>query len=369
MSARRRQFENHATGGRSSRGDNGFSLIELVVAMAVIAVLVAIAVPAITKSRQAARRTQCMNNMRQIAAGLLEVANDRNRFPACGNFGLRGNHHSWVVDLLPWIDQRNISDRWDKNRPISDPVNAPLAQTHIPVLTCPMDISVQTRPGETHGDLSYVVNGGIGFTVLYPGGMHDCPVDPSRHRLDLNQNGVLCPQPPDLDDDGEPSDRELFFRMGLFFNETWDLDVTNRHHSPATVIDGMSQTMLLSENVRTGYNPDRPETGWASPNPYLTSFYIGNPCLDGSCTAGVVDYSRSNAGVARINAGLTSEEGSSPYPSSFHAGGVHVAFCDGRVVFLSEEVDGGVYAALASPQGVRLNGTPLAQSIVSDSSF
>jgi prepilin-type processing-associated H-X9-DG protein len=72
-----------------------------------------------------------------------------------------------------------------------------------------------------------------------------------------------------------------------------------------------------------------------------------------------------NAGVNRINGGRASPEGRSPTPNSFHDGGVHMAYADGHVIFLSESIDGAVYAALASPQGLLLDGTPLRQGIVS----
>jgi len=347
------------------------SLLELIVVMGIIGLLVSLSLPAVTRSRQAARRLQCQNNLRQIGLALLQTTDVAGRFPACGNFGHDGNHHSWVVDVLPWLDQSTIASQWDKDKPIDDPVNAPLAALFVPILTCPSDISVtmSTSKKTARGDLSYVVNGGVGFTVERSPGQHDCPIDPKGRTLDLNGNGVLCPQPPDLETDGSPSDRDQFFRMGLFFNETWKWEVTVRHHRPATIVDGMSQTFLISENVRTGHDPKNPEATWASPNPYLTSFYIGDPCPDGKCLPGTVDYQRCNAGESAINRGLDQPEGSAPYPSSFHEGGVNMTFCDGRVVPLSQNIDGGVYAALASPAGSLLTETPLQQTVNVDLNF
>jgi prepilin-type N-terminal cleavage/methylation domain-containing protein/prepilin-type processing-associated H-X9-DG protein len=341
---------------------SAFTIIELLVAIAVIGILVALLLPAVQQVRAAARRTQCSNNLRNIDFAMLNVADSMGRFPACGNFGRTGNHHSWVIDVLPWLEQTAISDHWEKDRPIDDPVNAPLSENHIPILTCPDDISVGGG-----GDLSYVVNGGIGFTAFV--GVHDCPIDPDGNRLDLNGNGLTCS--PDPTADGDPSDRKLFFRMGLFFNETWKWDVTVRHHRFATVTDGLSQTIVLSENVRTGFDPSAPgpAKSWASNAPYMTSFYIGDPCPHGNCLVGAVDYRRCNAGRYAINSGLAEPEGSSPIPNSFHAGGVHMAFGDGHVRFVSERLDGRVYAALASPQGRMLQGSPLEQTLVSGDSY
>ncbi|HAH45517.1 MAG TPA: hypothetical protein DCM07_11810, partial [Planctomycetaceae bacterium] len=68
-----------------------------------------------------------------------------------------------------------------------------------------------------------------------------------------------------------------------------------------------------------------------------------------------------NSGSSAINAGIAKPEGSAPYPNSLHKGGVNVGYCDGHIQFLSENIDGKVYAALASPQGAALSGTSLEQ--------
>lgn len=130
-------------------------------------------------------------------------------------------------------------------------------------------------------------------------------------------------------------------------------------------MDGTSQTFLVTENVRIGFDPADDRATFADPDPYRSAFYVGNPCRNGNCSSGNVDYSLCNAGEDKINSGLWSEEGRSPVPNSFHPGGVNMAYADGHVTFLSESVDGAVYAALASPQGMLLEGTPLAQVIVS----
>lgn len=341
-----------------------FSLIELLVVMAIIAILLAITLPAVTQARTAARRTQCLNNLRNITFALTNFEQTQRRLPASGNFfdanGRIAPHHSWAVSILPWVDQQPLFDQWDLDKPITDPANRPLAQTHVPVYLCPTDLS-RSRKGL--GDLSYTVNGGIGFTIRTASGVEDCPVDSSKTVLDLNGNGVGCPA--NQASDGQPSDKRIFKQMGLFFLENWNSGITQRHHSLADAKDGLSQTFLASENVRVGYDPNSPRAGFASPDPYRCAFYIGNPCPTGSCTAGAVNYLLSNSGANRINSGLRKPEGMSPVPNSFHGGGVHMAFADGHVVFLSESIDGAAYAAMASPQGMLLNGTPLQQVLVS----
>ncbi|QDV20510.1 hypothetical protein Pan153_51850 [Gimesia panareensis] len=347
-------------GAKPYRVRRGYTIIELLVVTAVISLLVALLLPAVQSARGSARRLQCLNNMRNVSLGLLQATDTANRFPACGYYGdgtpgTVGSFRSWVVDILPYIDQANIYNQWDFDEHYLKMTNGPLGDTPVPVLVCPDDFT--EVPGQ--GNLTYVVNSGVGFSALI-GGVHDCPISPRSGKLDLNGNGITCNS--STEGDGTPSDRELFFQMGLFFNETWKGEIrAKRHHTMAGLTDGASNTLLISENIRTGYNPQDPLSNWASPNPYLTSFYIGTPCRGGRCDEANVDYNLANSGSSAINAGIKNPEGSSPYPNSLHKGGVNAGFCDGHIQFLSEKIDGKVYAALASPQGQALEGTPLAQ--------
>jgi prepilin-type processing-associated H-X9-DG protein len=329
--------------------------------MAIISLMLSLALPAIGRSRAAARKVECANNLRNIALAMTQYVDLYERFPASGNYWPSGpkstnHHHSWAVSILPWIGQKDLYSRWDINRPITDPINEPLTHTYVPILVCPVDISRSREKDQ--GDLSYVVNGGVGFTIGPRFGYEDCPVAPAAGPLDLNGDGSACTGAP-----GDAEDYAYFKKMGLFFLENWKTGV-DRHHRLADVTDGLTQTFMVSENVRAGYDPDTPETGFANPHPWRCSFYIGNPCRGGSCSPGNVDYSLSNAGDAQINSGRWRAEGRSAVPNSFHDGGVNMAYADGRVRFLSESVDGAIYAALASPQGMGLSG-PLQQPIVS----
>ena len=339
----------------------GYTLIELLVTMTIIGILLGLSLPAISRSQATAKKMQCANNLRNIALAMTQFDELQGRLPASGNFShdaqLRGRlHHSWAVSILPWIGQESLFAKWDTEKPITDPINEPLTHTHIPIYVCPVDLSRSRERDQ--GDLSYVVNGGVGYTVRYTNGVRDCPVDLSWRPLDLNGDGTACTGGPTDDED-----KAAFDRMGLFFLETWNTDITKRHHELADISDGLSQTFLVSENVRAGYDPQNPRGSFANSNPPRCAFYIGNPCPTGSCAAGTVDYSLCNAGRAKINSGRWQPEGSSPVPNSFHAGGVNMAYADGHVRFLSETVDGAVYAALASPQGARL-GDPLTQAPV-----
>jgi len=350
-------------------GRVGFTLVELLVVITIIGMLVGLLLPAVMSARGAARRTQCSNNLRNIGLAMLSDTEVQRRFPASGNFSLAGPelYHSWVVNLLPWLERRDIADRWEMDLPSYDPVNQSLGSLTLPILICPDDDTAM----QGGGNLSYVVNGGFGWTRPWdcPSSFHATSVPPIQP-IDLNGDGIACPA--NLQAGGAPSDKKLYFETGLFFLENWPRGTgPERHHSPDSVRDGLSNTLMLSENVRVGFDPYSSKGGWASPWPLHNSFFLsGYVCENLTCSPGSVDYSRANnQGQApyrfeAINSSLDQAEGEAPWPSSYHPGGVHVVFADGHVNFLSENVEGGVYASLMSPRGSSIKG-PLAQPILS----
>jgi prepilin-type processing-associated H-X9-DG protein len=336
--------------------------------IAIIGMLMSLLLPAVMSGREAARRTECMNNLHNVGLAMLSEAGAKNRFPASGNFSIDGSkwYHSWVVSLLAWLERADIATGWNWDLTYDDPANARFTQISIPVLVCPDDFTVVPH----QGNLSYVVNAGFGFTTGTP--TLDCPssfhvmTSPVIAPIDLDGNGITCPVtgPPEI------GDKKLLFQTGLFFGENWPQGIgTVRHHTLDTIFDGTSNTIMLSENLRAGYDPAKPATSWANPWPLNNSFFISSyVCENRCCAAGKVDYQRANAGWEAINSSCEQAEGEAPWPSSLHPGGVNVAFVDGRIQFLSDQVEGAVYGALISPQGMSIRG-PLAQVKLSDGDY
>ncbi len=373
------------SGGKGTRGTRpssarhdrgGFTLVELLVVITIIAMLIALLLPAVMSARGAARAIRCKNNQRNVGLALLSDTEAKRRFPASGYWSTAGKpHHSWVVTVLPWLEHRDIAERWDPDLRCDDPANKALSSVTLPILVCPDDDTAV--PGE--GNLSYVVNSGFGWTIPSPSGGKSCPGlmhvfdSVPGVPIDLNGNGITCPFNPA--DDGTPSDIQMFLRTGLFFLENWPLGSGDvRHHSPASVLDGLSNTLMLSENVRAGWDPIKKWT-WAFPSSRRNSFCLsGYVCENFCCSAGNVDYRRANERVEEpyrmesINSPLDQAEGEAMWPSSYHPGGVHVVFADGRVTFLSEDIEGIVYASLVSPRGSLIQG-PLAQPVLSPDQY
>ncbi len=346
----------------------GFTLFELLVSITIIVLLLSLIAPAIQNAREVARRLQCANRLRNVGVAISGWSDSRRRFPAAASMSIGGDkehpapNHNWVVEILPFLDRQDLGDRWDKNEPAFSAGNEGLASSYLSVLVCPSDFTVRKK-----GDLSFAVNGGIGESVYYTG-IHDFPVDPFYHALDLNGNGVLSPATGI--GDGKPSDRELLKSMGMFFTENYGFSDsegyqgTVRHHTPATIYDGMSNTLMVTENVRTGFDPYEPSANWATTDTRRSRVYFSYRVCGGNvCSPVNVDYSKANSGDHAINAALSQPEGEAPWPSSGHSGGINAVFADGHLTFMDEGIDGLVYASLFSPDGRKLIGLPLDQGV------
>jgi type II secretory pathway pseudopilin PulG len=128
-------------------------LVELLVVIAIIGILVALLLPAIQAAREAARRTQCVNNMKQIGLALHNYHDTYQRFPPSGI--LYGDaavphalpyHHTWLVMILPFVEQGTLYDQVIKESPIW---GQPIVSTVVPNLLCPsateLNVSSDTR--------------------------------------------------------------------------------------------------------------------------------------------------------------------------------------------------------------------------------
>jgi prepilin-type processing-associated H-X9-DG protein len=382
----------------------GSTLIELMVILLIIGLLVAFLLPAVQSAREAGRRTQCANNMRNIGLALVNFSTSKNHFPRAGTFyddpvvhegdplkssiyqaianpGANPDEadlwlHSWVIDALPYFDCGKCYNAWDKwnsylsterSIPRSPEVsNARMAKVPIGVLRCPDDYTVQ--PGQ--GNLSYVVNGGFAR-------WHAVPVGWSGSQIDgkATNGAILQWTPPGAT---WQDNQAICKKLGVMFlgtqtgDQPWDITTT-----AADITDGLANTLLVAENTLAGYSKGTRysggwETNWACPLPNFTMFLGSDdvcrtPRSAGDCLGGQLapdGKGASGKGWLRANHRGTFEninfgqrltiEGSFPFANSAHTGGANFVFCDGAVRFLSSTIDGTVYAELITPAGMRL---------------
>ena len=128
---------------RAASKPRGFTLVELLVVIAIIGILVALLLPAIQAAREAARRNQCLNNLRQIGLGVLNFEQANGRLPAGSTTEtpkLDGPYYStWTVDILPQLEQQAVYDLWHPEAGFSRSINRALRETFLQVYLCPSD--------------------------------------------------------------------------------------------------------------------------------------------------------------------------------------------------------------------------------------
>jgi prepilin-type N-terminal cleavage/methylation domain-containing protein len=333
---------------RSQHGrPRAFTLVELLVVIAIIGVLVALLLPAIQAAREAARRTSCSNNLRNLALGVLNFHDAKRRYPnpvhvtrnAAGavtvpNVGttdarLYGN---WAIDILPFIEQQALFNRFTINgtTTLLHASNAAAIATPIDVFLCPSDNGRSQPFTGTSGNVSWARgNYGLNGMQFFPDPqflqwMRGDTTPPSGNnfldRLDFNV-GIAAVEGADRSDknltDGTTNTILLAeMRVGL--------SQRDRRGVWAMGMCGSNFFCRHASNLVNGVNDCSPGGDDVHGTADIQSD-VGEPTLRSECMMPDRSWSVSGQSIVR----------------SVHQGGVFAALADGSTRFISDFIDGG----------------------------
>jgi prepilin-type N-terminal cleavage/methylation domain-containing protein len=145
----------------------GFTLTELLVVLAIMALLMGLLLPAVQKAREAAARTSCTNNLKQITLAVHHYQMTGGQIPARY---IGDNGPSWLVLMLPYVEQDNLFRRWDLRRPYYDQDEV-ARLTPVSVFFCPSRRTSQTALASVSGDQLW--RGGDDYGPQVPGALSD----------------------------------------------------------------------------------------------------------------------------------------------------------------------------------------------------
>ena len=131
-----------AFGTEGCQRPGGFTILELLVSMGIISILAALVLPAVNSAREAARKVQCVNQLKQIGLALHCYHDQHSALPP--GWQWETHHQSaygWSVPLLSFLDQSAVYRQTHRDRHLNDPSNAESRQTTLPLFLCPSDIS------------------------------------------------------------------------------------------------------------------------------------------------------------------------------------------------------------------------------------
>lgn len=322
---------------RKNKQNRGFTLIELLVVIAIIAILIALLLPAVQQAREAARRSTCKNNMKQIALAMHNYHETHGIFPpgaiattttstaydVWGDAGstteaaLHGT--SWVVQILPFVDQAAVYNNWNFNTNVIG--NRATAETNLPVFYCPtrrskvrkIDDRIMLGENPRAGTpTNRFTKGGCDYGVCMGGG--NGWADGNIIHLTHRTTSLI----------GSFGGGSTGF-LGMFS--------VNSDTSIRDVDDGTSNTIMTGELLKLHGSsaPQASQDAWAAGG-VATMFDTG---ISGGTSGGFNNNFYQSAG-------------------SDHVGGAHFGFGDGSVRFLSENMSSQVYKELGTADGKEL---------------
>ncbi len=304
----------------------GFTLVELLVVIAIIGILVGLLLPAVQAAREAARRMQCSNNIKQLALSMHNYESTHKSFPpgsvspnlggtypptAPGSNQAKTAGYSWSMMIMPYIEQSALYNSLAGSQPllglaVADPVLLKLLQTPLPTFRCPSDTGgpLNILPSESHFIFGlevpgnpWFINGNIaGPKVALATSNY---VAMHNHRNHQYSNGALL-------------------YTGAFG--------PNKSMKMGTISDGTSNTICVGERAYQVGNVTMGAAVWAG-----CAAAAHDDCIDDAWASGRAPINPTQA--------IYNKYAKQQALSSNHTGGVTVGLFDGSVHFLSQNVD------------------------------
>ena len=326
------------------RGDWGFTLVELLVVIAIIGILVALLLPAVQAAREAARRNQCANNLKQIGLGLLNYESTYKHLPSAGE---GTNHatkstifelHPWSTVLLPFEEQSSVYATMNLSFSYRDtrwPGNQQAAKQQVPIYLCPSNPFTSQKDPQGFGLLDYYApcyvdvdpNTGLRNPAQYRAdGALAIPAAPISSIIDGTSNTIAV-----LEDTGRTHATVGFGTASKYIDPTCQAGFGDPADCNGTWKEGT--TTGGYRTVHRWADPDAAGSGVSGPpnntaaNPRREYINNNRNPLGGPPGAPPVGCPWSYN-----NCGLNDE------PFSFHPGGMNVVVCDGSVRFIADTI-------------------------------
>jgi prepilin-type N-terminal cleavage/methylation domain-containing protein len=320
------------------RRKDGFTLVELLVVIAIIAMLVTLLLPAVQSAREAARRAQCQNNLKNHALGVLNFESATGHMPqsvtqgpCCGT----PSHESWTIVVLPFMEEQGVFDLYDFTKTNEDPVNERVRLTQLAVHICPSDegTDIPDRPESGPGSgLLYARGTYRGNSGRSPGNGIWWDALQAVDQVPKGWKGPLTTTCAPVLSGGEPT----AWCEGLASAGVVD-PVKLRH-----ITDGTSKTLLIGEQTSkvTDESSARRRTFWA----YTYTSYNKSEIVPETFSM-FSDYAKC------VQVGYDSNICKRAFGSAHVGGAIQFAYADGSVHSISRNADMQILAGMASISG------------------
>lgn len=353
-----------------ARRAHGFTLIELLVVVSIVAVLIALLLPAVQQAREAARRTQCKNNLKQIGLSLHNYESTHSVLPAYYSFGA-ANSGSFSVQaqLLPYMDQASLHSLIDfAIRPQIgccpgdvNPLLIQVAKTRLSVFRCPSDpgpdvinVTSGTTGGATgatfqYATTNYHVNSGTGVGTLYDARLPTDGIawtnakvrfsdisDGLTNTAAFSESLIGLPAQIVSAPSNNKERRRSYVNVACIWNSSTVPPVTAGLANGFSAPWDPSLLQAMTVAISRGWAGQR-GAGWIHGREYWTAYnHYHSPNSStpdmGTCGNGIF--------AAR----------------SEHAGGIQLLLCDGSVRFASESMNLATWRAIGTRSGTELPG-------------